>query len=432
MLVAFDDTDSRKGMCTTYLVPLIWERLANYTFTNLPKLVRLNPNIPWKTRGNGAICLEVGSRQGSGIPFGRWNGKVMHYYPQGTTVDDVEGLFSIVRETVMGHSHSKEDGTNPAVAIFNQKPYPEWYHDTVKGVMDLDEAKTYAHRASVRYDFQKNGRGLIGAIAAASWPEEVFTFEVIAYRERERWGKKRDVPMKEIMQLDGKFDSTFNNFDQHSRHAPVIPNTPCPVLWGVRGRDPRQLTEVPGFLKGEAPQGWVLFKTNQGTGDHIIKGVISDMKPYHTYSIEGVVKGMPEEHTGGLVSVPFEDKTGEIRLLFYEPTKKFRQYARMLRPKDHIIAEGTYREDPEGINMESFTVLNLAQYLLSAVNPLCENCNKRMESMGKKQGLRCPQCKSRQNCEKIPNYEKRTLKLARYEVPVGARRHLHRPNWQDK
>ena len=24
-----------------------------------PKLVRLNPNIPWKTRGNGAVCIQI-------------------------------------------------------------------------------------------------------------------------------------------------------------------------------------------------------------------------------------------------------------------------------------------------------------------------------------------------------------------------------------
>src|SRR5688500_19115853 len=25
----------------------------------LPILIRLNPNIPWKTRGNGAVCLRI-------------------------------------------------------------------------------------------------------------------------------------------------------------------------------------------------------------------------------------------------------------------------------------------------------------------------------------------------------------------------------------
>ena len=32
-------------------------------FIDYPLLVRLNPNIPWKTRGNAAVCLRVISEQ---------------------------------------------------------------------------------------------------------------------------------------------------------------------------------------------------------------------------------------------------------------------------------------------------------------------------------------------------------------------------------
>ena len=60
MHIGLDDTDSKKGGCTTYLAALLIEELGKFKvkFTDYPNLVRLNPNVPWKTRGNGALCLR--------------------------------------------------------------------------------------------------------------------------------------------------------------------------------------------------------------------------------------------------------------------------------------------------------------------------------------------------------------------------------------
>jgi tRNA(Ile2)-agmatinylcytidine synthase len=57
--IGFDDTDSPKGMCTTYLAYKLVGSLKkeNITFLDYPRLIRFNPNIPWKTRGNGAVAL---------------------------------------------------------------------------------------------------------------------------------------------------------------------------------------------------------------------------------------------------------------------------------------------------------------------------------------------------------------------------------------
>ena len=61
MFIGIDDTDSTEGMCTTYLAPILYEELRECggILVELPYLVRLNPNIPYKTRGNAAICLKV-------------------------------------------------------------------------------------------------------------------------------------------------------------------------------------------------------------------------------------------------------------------------------------------------------------------------------------------------------------------------------------
>src|SRR3954470_6819957 len=59
--IAFDDTDSRAGGCTTHLAFKVVGHLKNEgaELVDYPLLIRLNPNIPWKTRGNGAVCLRL-------------------------------------------------------------------------------------------------------------------------------------------------------------------------------------------------------------------------------------------------------------------------------------------------------------------------------------------------------------------------------------
>ena len=58
--IGFDDTDSPNGGCTTYIAAILVKKFKNlgFYFSDYPNLIRLNPNVPWKTRGNGAICLR--------------------------------------------------------------------------------------------------------------------------------------------------------------------------------------------------------------------------------------------------------------------------------------------------------------------------------------------------------------------------------------
>src|SRR6266705_6254168 len=59
--IGLDDTDSKQGGCTTYTATLIFEKILelNISPADFPWLVRLNPNIPWKTRGNGALAIHL-------------------------------------------------------------------------------------------------------------------------------------------------------------------------------------------------------------------------------------------------------------------------------------------------------------------------------------------------------------------------------------
>jgi len=62
--IGFDDTDSPKGMCTTYLAYRLVNLLKkeHVDFLDYPNLIRFNPNIPWKTRGNGAVGIKISTK----------------------------------------------------------------------------------------------------------------------------------------------------------------------------------------------------------------------------------------------------------------------------------------------------------------------------------------------------------------------------------
>src|SRR5674536_397443 len=60
MLIGIDDTDSPRGMCTTYLGTILKKTLEQELGDSIElRLIRLNPTIKFKTRGNAAICISI-------------------------------------------------------------------------------------------------------------------------------------------------------------------------------------------------------------------------------------------------------------------------------------------------------------------------------------------------------------------------------------
>ncbi|MFO1535851.1 MAG: hypothetical protein ABR586_09320, partial [Thermoplasmatota archaeon] len=83
MLLAFDDTDGPEGGCTTHLAFRVLLELPRLALAGLPRLVRLNPNVPWKTRGNGAVVLPLGLPEGPSVRVGELRGREILAFPEG-------------------------------------------------------------------------------------------------------------------------------------------------------------------------------------------------------------------------------------------------------------------------------------------------------------------------------------------------------------
>src|SRR5438128_8584474 len=104
--IGVDDTDSLRGMCTTFLATeLVRELTQEYDLIGYPRLVRLNPNIPWKTRGNGAICLRVGRGLGSRQVVGNIESKDVVAFARASGPSDLDRVREVVAPIVKRWSH---------------------------------------------------------------------------------------------------------------------------------------------------------------------------------------------------------------------------------------------------------------------------------------------------------------------------------------
>jgi tRNA(Ile2)-agmatinylcytidine synthase len=409
---------------------IIQKITKNYEIIGYPRLVRLNPNIPWKTRGNGALCIHVGKHGGKiRRKIGKINSKDV--FCSLTLTKDLnereeKDLSTIVKETVDAQARIDDENTNPGYVLLLKKPDVNLYQKAVTKIVTLDEVQKILYNQQATFKGYKNSRGLIGATAAISWEPLDRTFELIVYRSQQRWGAKRQIDLRSVQKMDANCPSTFDNYDVRNQHNRIAPNSPCPILYGIRGNDVDELLIASTQVKSEPVDSWLLFETNQGTDNHLQKKYIAQIQPFESVITEGSVIVNPFTIQGGHVLFTMKDTTGTISCAAYEPTKEFRNTVRGLHIGDHVEVYGGVREHPLTINLEKLAVKHLITQLVKTENPVCPNCNKHMKSRGTEQGYKCIKCGTI-SYNPIIQEKPRTIIKGFYEVPVCARRHLSKP-----
>jgi len=420
--IGVDDTDSLQGMCTTYLAAqLVHELTEDYDLIGYPRLVRLNPTIPWKTRGNGAICLRFGRGVGPRALIGEVDGRPVWSFVRASGHDDPERLHARVAHLVESRSEFGEPTTNPGFCILPEQPRASLYWKAVRGIVSKEEALAAVRSPGVLREY-KNGRGIIGALAATAWRPRDRTYEVLCYRDEARWGTPRVLESASVKYMDGQFASTFNNYDYESDRIVIAPHSPCPILFGIRGDDPDVLPAAMRVVHGERPSGWIVFETNQGTDDHVLP--TPSFEPQTTVQLDRRVSRLPRTIRGGHVVVEVDG----LDAAAYEPSKGFRDVVRALRPGDRVRLVGSIRDEPRTLNIEKMRVLSLVEESRKLFNPLCPTCQKRAKSIGKGAGFRCVRCGQRFPASAaVMEHVSRPLEPGWYEPPVGSRRHLSKP-----
>ena len=358
--LGFDDTDSRRGLCTTWLATEFLREFRDWDLIGYPRLVRLNPNVPWKTRGNGALCLRLGRGRGTPRVVGAIGGEDVLAYPRGVDAPVDDALEARVRRVMERGSDLADPTTHPGYALLDRRPGPALYWRAVRTIVTVDDALDAANGCG-RVRGYKDGRGRIGAVAALSWRPRDRTYEVLAYRERSRWGTPRDVDASSVVEMDRRFRTTFNNWDPENRHVVIAPSSPCPVLCGIRGDAPDDLPRALAAVRTEPVDRWLLFETNQGTDDHLVRTNGRVLQPRTSVSIDGVVAAPPRVLAGGHVVFPVRRPRGDLAdCTVYEPAKQLRRVARALRPGDRVRVCGAVRDIPRTVNVEKLAVRSLA------------------------------------------------------------------------
>ncbi len=415
MWIGFDDTDSLQGGCTTYVATEVIRRMK-YDLIGFPRLVRLNPNVPWKTRGNGAIALQVGVGGGERKEIGEIEGRKIFCYSYKKGEADIDEMVKVLDEVIREYSM---EGAQPAFIIARKKPPYSLYKKAVKEVVKRKEVDEILK--NVTYKCYNGGRGIVGATAAIAWRPRDRTYELIAY------GKEKWLDKKSVIEMDKRCKSTFNNYDYENDYIALLPKANSPVFYGIRGDDWKELKVAKKMLVGGKEERWLIFETNQATDEHLQRKKIGEIKPYESVIVKGVVKKPPRVIKGGHVIFSIYDGN-EIECAAYEPTKQFRNIVKQLVAGDEVVVYGGVRAEPFTINLEKIEIRKLVDVYKKVENPVCSKCGKHMKSMGRRKGYRCPVC-GRRAGEEEARYIKveRNLKPGIYEVPTIAMRHLTKP-----
>ena len=418
MHIGFDDTDSPRMGCTTYIAALLVEKLCKLgvSFMDYPNLVRLNPNVPWKTRGNGALCLRIQCDK-----------------------DFKEEIMEMVVDAVEKNSDLDYAGTDPGTVFFFHDHIPSelktFAKRAIQGIVKMEEALKLIKKFRAEAVGFKKGRGIIGGLAAIGETlEGDHTFEVIAYRTPQKRGTPRRIQASSVAEMDEKTSPlTFNNIDPEKRRILITPRGPDPILYGIRGEKPEVVKQAHEIVRSQEPiERWVIFRTNHGTDAHLRKvSSIHEIQPFNPVIARGIVVGEPRMIPGRHVIFSIRDKTGEIDCAAYEPTGTLREAAKKLIEGDQVEVHGGVRpaspQHPITINLEKMRILRLAPKI-DFHNPTCPQCGKRMESMGRGKGFRCKKCGFRSSrLEKVAVESKRSLKRKLYITSPRSQRHLAKP-----
>jgi tRNA(Ile2)-agmatinylcytidine synthase len=424
--VGLDDTDSTHGMCTTFLATEVLKELTkDYDLIGYPRLVRLNPNIPWKTRGNGSVSFRIGRGLGPGRRVGELEGTPLISYERGARTGDSGGVLATITELVERWAVLEDPMTNPGAVVLERRPPPSLYWRVVRDLVAIDDVVRMLPKLGAFRGY-KNQRGLIGAAAAVAWRPRDRTYELLAYRSRARWGSPRVLLASSVEAMDRAFPSTFNSIDPESGRIAIAPHSPCPVLYGIRGNDGSDLIPALEMLEGEAPSRFMVVESNQATDDHVVFNDWS-LRPYSSTSVAVVVTERAVTIRGGHVLVRARGAR-EVDLAFYEPSKDFRRVARALWPGDRLRVWGSVRQGGRSLNVEKMHIDETTIARVRIGNPLCLTCGKAMKSVGRGKGFRCLRGDGRAPREagiwvELP----REVRPGWYEPPAFARRHLCMP-----
>ena len=411
--VGFDDTDSANGGCTTYIAARLIERLLEIGahFIDYPNIIRLNPNIPYKTRGNAAVALRLE-----------------------ITDDMYDSIRHIVLDEIEREGRIGEENADPAAVFLRGDPsrsVRELARRALCEIVPVTDAIRIIIQSRAEAASYGSNIGLVGALAAIGHTlNKDHTFELVAYRRRENCGSRRRVDQESVKRMNNAtHPMTFNNYDEKNRRVLITPHGPDPVLLGIRGETPEIVRKAFQMLTVREPiERWIVFRTNHATEAHLDAAKGKDVKVNVPVVISGKVDDAPKRAIGGHAFFPICTRQGRFTCAAYEPTGRLRDIIMQLIPGDQVkVYGGTPGRHGLTINLEKLEVLSLAKWVILR-NPQCPCCGKRLKSAGREKGFKCDRC-----ALVLREQQKARITRARKLIPglylpdLKAHRHLTKP-----
>jgi len=399
--LALDDADSPSGGCTTHLTALLLEELTDrILLADYPLLVRLYPGVPRKTRGNAALVIRGYSRDPPERLLDHAYGLARDYRPRGPPGKEPGAALY--------------PGTAPWRVPGLRGLYKRALQEYVPRRIALDRARK--HRVLVA-----GGSGAVGAVAAlaalAPWDE--YTYELIAYRD----GRERRLRWDPQLEA-GVPACAWGNYDLYTGRLAAAPGGPDPVLAGFRGSAPSCLAHYAG-VPAEPPSLWAIYRSNQHTGGHTRHWRPA---PYRGVRVRVRAGREPRRLPGGHLVLSLDDG---LAAAFYRETGPLRRAAGMVGRGDELLLEGAVvpRSPGPTLAVDRLRVERVAQEYRELA-PRCPRCGRRMKSMGRGKGYRCPACGYRDpGARPLRVWVPRRL-LPGVVVPgVSGARHLTRYLW---
>lgn len=416
--IGVDDHDSPIGGCTTHFSTILLHKINDEGIggvLGLPRLVRLNPNVPWKTRGNAAVSFDLETSLG---------------------IDELsEYLWNNSLNYTNHVSRAKEYRRDPGLAVIqfydlqkNKREIKGFYWRALKDIILLDDRLT--RRLESLHIKYLGGRGIIGSVASLGFfpDEEGSSYERILYRETITSGERRRVCEDCIRSFEEKeFPRIFFSYDYKKGKSIATPRGKDPVLLGIRGFSIEPLMKVQDVTE-ERVEFSQIFLSNQHTGANF-KG-LPWFRPYSSLEVEIIVKEVDKQGQDVIVE-GVNDRGVLIHIVGYRETGVLNKSMRELRKGDRVIFYGALKPSSKLniiLEAEGMEILFLEEEK-AYHNPKCRNCGGSTESMGKGKGFRCKRCGQKFSyLTKDESKISRSLSLGIYitERP----RHLTLPIWK--
>ncbi|ADN51201.1 TiaS agmantine-binding domain-containing protein [Vulcanisaeta distributa] len=366
LMIGIDDTDWEGGGCTTYVMYSFVKYLIKDGSINnvvgLPRLTRLNPYVPFKTRGNASLSI------------------IIHVASEDEVANYVELMESLIDQMV-----KRVGKTSPGIAymvindLSNINERLLWfYRKSVRDMVTLDLARKVADKVNAKL---VGGRGVIGALASLGFIPIDATFEFIAYRLED---EERPIIKPSDVKPWDDVTSHFTFLNIYDNQVLIEPHGPDPVLFGVRGDSPYHVLAMGNYLANKYNAiGWIIYITNQGTNDH--RSRMSEFIPYRNVDL-----------VGAITNVVFNDK-GHAFIAFDNDRRAIAyRHLGISRELDGCVGcvvqawGGVKLNGDFSLYIEGVRVLH--DRYVEVRNPRCPVCGGPMESVGRSGILRCKRC----------------------------------------